>query len=193
MGTQGLDPNKWVDLYGDYLYNFAITRIYDKELAHDLVQETFLSAVRAKDGFLGKSSEKTWLTSILKRKIIDHYRKNSRNKEDKLLDRDDFFQREGILRGHWEDEHLPNNWKHKDVEVLEDSEFYKVLQTCLTRLPQKMAATFVMKELEDMSTEEVCKELDVTPSNLWVMMHRAKLQLRECIEKKWFAPDKKIY
>ncbi len=192
MEDSSLNPETWVDLYGNYLYNYAITRVYDQMIAEDLVQDTFYSAVKAIQSFEGRSTIKTWLTSILKRKIIDHYRKNARSKEDAILDNDTFFQTEGILKGHWEDEHLPNEWA-ADISLEENSEFYKVLQSCLANLPDKMAASFTMKEIDDFSTEEICKELDITPSNLWVMIHRAKLKLRKCIERKWFLPDQKMY
>jgi len=189
---QEQNPNTWVDLYGNYLYNYAISRVYNQEIAEDLVQETFLSAVKAIERFEGRSTVKTWLTSILKRKIIDYYRKNARNKEDALLDNDQFFQSEGILKGHWEDSELPNKWEI-DSELSQNNEFHQVLKECLSHLPTKMAATFTMKEVEGYSTEETCKELDISPSNLWVMIHRAKLKLRKCIEKKWFSPDTKMY
>lgn len=188
-----LKPDTWVEAYGNYLYNFAIMRVYDSALAEDLVQDTFFSAVKAKDSFLGKSTEKTWLTSILKRKIIDYYRKNARNKEDKLLDKPDFFQTQGILKGHWEDNYLPDQWHYSESGLLENTEFYKILKNCLGRLPKKMAATFALKEIEDFTTDEICKELDITPSNLWVLMHRAKVQLRDCLEKTWFKPGEKQY
>lgn len=187
-----LNPEKWVDLYGNYLFNYAITRVYDQVTAEDLVQDTFYSAVKAIDKFEGRSSVKTWLTSILKRKIIDNYRKNARNKEDAILDNTSYFQTEGILKGHWEDEELPTDWA-ADAGLEDSTEFYKVLQSCLVHLPEKMAAVFTMKEVDELSTDEICKELDITPSNLWVMIHRAKLKLRKCIEKKWFMPDKKMY
>lgn len=192
LNTVPLDPSTWVGDYGDYLYNFAIARVYDVETAHDLVQETFLSAVKAKDSFLGKSTEKTWLTSILKRKIIDYYRKNARNKEDKILDSDRQFQAEGIMHGHWEDEQLPSKWSYDGTRTLESEEFFRTLKACLSKLPPKWSAVFTMKEIEEMKTEEVCKELDITSSNLWVIMHRAKVQLRKCIEKNWFLTDKNL-
>jgi len=192
MEDNSLNPATWVDKYGNYLYNYAITRVYDQVTAEDLVQDTFYSAVKAIDKFEGRSTVKTWLTSILKRKIIDNYRKNSRNKEDAILDNDTFFQTDGILKGHWEDEHLPNDWQ-VDMSLTDSTEFYKVLQECLANLPDKMAATFTMKEIDEISTEEICKELDISPSNLWVMIHRSKLKLRKCIEKKWFLPDQKMY
>src|SRR5690554_5339810 len=189
---QEQNPNTWVDLYGNYLYNYAISRVYNQEIAEDLVQETFLSAVKAIERFEGRSTIKTWLTSILKRKIIDHYRKNARNKEDAVLDNDQFFQTEGILKGHWEDDQLPANWGD-NKGLSESAEFYTVLKECLSHLPPKMAATFTMKEIEEYSTEETCKELEISPTNLWVMIHRAKLRLRKCIETKWFLPDKTIH
>jgi RNA polymerase sigma-70 factor (TIGR02943 family) len=186
MSENILQPEKWVDLYGDYLYNFAISRIYDPEVCEDLVQDTFLSAVKGKDGFLGKSTEKTWLTAILKRKVIDYYRKNSRNKEVKMLDRDDTFQVEGIMAGHWNEGQEPMEWSYDEPSLLENSEFFGTLRGCLSKLPPRWAAVFSMKEMDEMETEDVCKELGITPSNLWVMMHRAKVQLRKCIEKNWF-------
>lgn len=194
MSDITLNPDKWIDDYGNYLYNFAMMRVYNSDVAEDLVQDTFYSAVKAKESFLGNSSEKTWLTSILKRKIIDYYRKNARSKEDNILDNEDHFQREGILKGHWEDNSLPHDWGSvMEPTAVENTELYKVVKKCLSKIPPRMAATFTLKEFEDYTTEEICKELNITPSNLWVMMHRTKVQLRDCIEKNWFKPDEKRY
>lgn len=190
MENEVIDPGKWVSDYGDYLYNFAISRVHSEAVAEDMVQETFLAAVKAIKGFEGRSTVKTWLTSILKRKIIDHYRKNTRNKEDKVLDDVNFFQKDGVLKGHWEDDHLPNMWHQSADKDLENREFHQTLQSCLSKLPDRMSAVFTLKEVEELTTEEICKELDITPSNLWVLIHRAKLRLRECIEKNWFATVK---
>jgi len=190
MEEQNNDPRMWVDKYGDYLYSFAISRVYDSMTAEDLVQDTFYSAFKAKDSFLGNSTERTWLTSILKRKIIDHYRKNARSKEDKILDSNNPFQKEGVMKGHWEDEHLPHNWLYEDSKVLESKEFYATLKNCLSKLPEKWQAVFTLKEIDEVETEQVCKELDITSTNLWVIMHRAKVHLRKCIEKNWFMNDK---
>lgn len=192
MENSNVDPGSWVAEYGDYLFNYAIARVHNSAVAEDMVQETFLAAVKAVKSFEGRSTVKTWLTSILKRKIIDHYRKNSRMKEDKVLDDVNFFQKEGILKGHWEDDHLPNMWHKKADQDLETQEFHETLQGCLSKLPERMSAVFTLKEMEEYTTEEICKELDITPSNLWVLIHRAKLRLRECIEKNWFQPDLRI-
>lgn len=187
MDNQNIDPKVWIEDYGDYLFNFALSRVYDKMTAEDLVQETLLSAVKAQNSFEGKSTVKTWLSAILKRKIIDYYRKSSRNKEDNILDGDNAFQTEGILKGHWEDNQLPTQWNVSLPEEIESKEFMGVLQKCLSELPPKMAAIFSLKEIEGYSTDEICDELDISKSNLWVMMHRARVTLRKRIEEEWFA------
>jgi RNA polymerase sigma-70 factor (ECF subfamily) len=192
---QGLEPEKWIERYADYLYSFAYARLRKEEVAEDLVQDTFFSALRAQDTFLNNASEKTWLVSILKRKIIDYYRKKSTQNELNIFDkpvqtadgtRDHFFE-DSVHSGHWTDASAPKAWK-KDFETsVESDEFYDILKRCITKLPEKTAAAFTMKNMDDLDTEEICKELGITPFNYWVMMHRAKLMLRECMEKNWFT------
>ncbi len=187
-----LEPGKWAERYADYLLRFALIRISRHEVAEDLVQETFLSALKSKDSFLANSSEKTWLTSILKNKIVDYYRKKSTQNELNIFDKDSkddfmnhFFENEGKYEGHWTETASPRNWK-KDLDTtVEREEFQNILRHCLRKLPEKTAAVFTLKNMEDLESEEICKELNITPSNYWVMMHRAKLGLRECIEKNW--------
>ena len=193
---QGLEPEKWIERYSDYLYSYAYARLRKEEVAQDLVQDTFFSALRARDTFLNNASEKTWLISILKRKIIDHYRKKSTQNELNVFDkpvqtadgtRDHFFEDKATYSGHWTADAGPKPWK-KDFETSVDSdEFYGILKKCMTRLPEKTAAAFTMKNMDDLDTEEICKELNISASNYWVMMHRAKLILRECMETNWFA------
>lgn len=190
--VKGLEPDKWVARYSDALYAFAMMRLRRSEVAEDLVQDTFVSAYKAKDSFLANASEKTWLISILKRKIIDYYRKKSTQNELNVFDKDtddefmsNFFDRAGS--GHWAEGGQPQQWG-KDFETsVESHEFQEILQKCLGKLPQKSAAAFTLKNMDDLSSEEICKELGITPSNYWVLMHRAKLQLRECLEKNWFG------
>ena len=194
--TSGLEPEKWIERYSDYLYSFAYARLRKEEVAEDLVQDTFFSALRARDTFLQNASEKTWLISILKRKIIDHYRKKSTQNELPIFDKpiqgtdgtmEHFFDESSAMPGHWAEAAAPKAWK-KDFETSVDSdEFYDILKGCITKLPEKTAAAFTMKNMDDLDTEEICKELNITASNYWVMMHRAKLMLRECMEKNWFT------
>jgi RNA polymerase sigma-70 factor (TIGR02943 family) len=192
--TSGLEPDKWIERYSDYLYSLAYARLRKEEVAEDLVQDTFFSALRARDTFLNNASEKTWLIAILKRKIIDYYRKKSTQNELSVLDKpiegtdgtSDHFFGDKATPGHWAEAAMPKIWK-KDFETsVESEEFYDILKRCITKLPEKTAAAFTMKNMDDLDTDEICKELNITPSNYWVMMHRAKLMLRECMDKNWF-------
>ncbi len=171
--------------YADYLYNFAISRVSDVHVAEDLVQETFISALKNYDSFEGKSKESTWLTAILKNKIIDHYRKKVKqylhDSIDRLSASDDFFDD----KGSWYKDQRPSKWDFDTDKSIEQQEFYTTLQECLTRLNEIQRIAFVMKHMDDVNTDEICKELNVTASNYWVIMHRAKLQLRKCMETNW--------
>jgi len=179
-----LNPTNWIQEHGDYLYNYAISRTHSTEVSEDLVQDTFLSALRAQDSFKGKSSEKTWLIAILKRKIIDYYRKNSKNIEDNLIDKGKPFKNSGFFSGHWLDKNAPQEW-HIDDNI-ENQELINIIQYCITLLPMKWASCFNLKNLEEIPNQEICKELGISESNLWVILHRARLQLRECLEINWF-------
>lgn len=192
-----LNIKGWVNSYGDCLYNYAVYRINDKDEAQDLVQETFLSGIKAKDTFRGECTEKTWLITILKRKIIDHYRKKSTQSIQTSIGSDkvaagyeQFFQQDGDFEDHWSKEGKPCSWSVNGLQKMETKEFYDVLNKCLGVLPQKWASVFCMKNMEDMETENICKELNVSTSNYWIIMHRAKLQLRKCIEIGWFGVKK---
>lgn len=183
---------KWVERYGDYLVAYAYARLRKEELAEDLVQETFLSAWNARESFKNNAAEKTWLTSILKNKIVDHYRKASTRNElhiggqketDNFLTH--FFETESANYGHWTNTSVPHEWNKDLSSPLERAEFSKILNICLGKLPERTRAVFVMKLIDGEEAETICKVLDITASNYWVLMHRAKLQLRECMEKNW--------
>jgi RNA polymerase sigma-70 factor (TIGR02943 family) len=179
-----LDPNKWIELYADYLYNYAITRVDGQELAKDLVQETFFSGIKGKDNFRGQASERTWLVSILKRKIIDHYRKINSAKGQQEI-RMSFYE-EGKKKGNWIEERVLQSWENEASKEIENDELKEALETCINNLPEKYRIVFLLKTVQQYETDEICNELDITPSNLWVIIHRARLQLRNCMEKKWF-------
>jgi RNA polymerase sigma-70 factor (ECF subfamily) len=175
----------WVEKYTQELYSWALHKISDSELAADLVQETFLAAAEKIESFKGDSSPKTWLFSILNHKIIDHYRKKVNQPvhlENHAFSR--FFSNEGD----WKENNKPKNWHAQENEqhLLDDNEFLNVLKKCLDALPEKWSISVKLKYLSDKSGDEICQELDITPSNYWQIIHRAKLQLRECIEKNWF-------
>ena len=179
-----LDPNKWVDLYADYLFNYAVTRVDNSDLAKDLVQETFFSGIKGKDNFRGQAAERTWLISILKRKIIDHYRKINSAKGKKEI-RVSFYP-DGDRKGSWIEECVPQTWENEAEKSIENDELKDALDKCIHNLPEKYRMVFLLKTVQNYETEEICNELDISSSNLWVIIHRARVQLRKCIEENWF-------
>ena len=184
MNPALLNPNKWVDLYADALYSYALPRVNDAAVAEDLVQETFLSAWKAREGFKGEASEKSWLFTILKNKIIDYYRKKAKDIVQPLADKDpsDRFFDEAE---HWTPDDKPADWGIDYSASLDNKDFYRVLEACKNKLQQIQQSVFVMKYMEDLDAAEICKALGITASNYWVLIHRAKLQLRTCLEKNW--------
>ncbi len=179
-----LSPNTWVDAYADYLFNYAVARVNDSNIAKDLVQETFFAGLKSAKNFQGKSTERTWLVSILKRKVIDHYRKINSNKGQAEV-RMNFYE-SGDNEGDWIEERVPQSWDNETDKSIENEELKSQLDNCIDKLPEKYAMVFRMKTIQEFETEEICKELNITPSNLWVIIHRARTQLRSCMEKNWF-------
>ena len=177
-------PAGWVDLYGDYLFKFAIGQVRNEALAEDLVQDTFLAAIKARERFAGNSSERTWLISILRHKILDHLRYSSKRKNYSL-----------DTTGGQDSEDLPEGsmvWVHEVAadcmephRRMELDEFRQSLQTALGRLPDRIAQVFQMYEIGGQSGREVCSALGITEQNLWVMLHRARKQLRSELQSWW--------
>lgn len=177
-------PDKWVDNYADYLFNYAVVRVNNEMLAKDLVQETFFAGLKSAKKIEGKSSERTWLISILKRKVIDYYRKiNSRKGQAEIKMN---FYEFGDREGDWIEERVPQSWNNEAERNIENQELKEQIDKCIDSLPEKYAMVFKMKTIREFETEEICKELEITPSNLWVIIHRARTQLRGCLEKNWF-------
>jgi RNA polymerase sigma-70 factor (TIGR02943 family) len=188
-----LDPPRWIDRYSDLLFRFALLRINDREEARDLVQETFVAAWKGVRDFKGAASEKTWLLSILRNKVIDHYRKEARSPIDRLEGRrlNGDQQEEQVYfneSDYWRPAQYPRDWGISYGHAVEKNEFYAVLKACRDKLQRIQAAVFAMKYLDDLDSEDICKELNITSSNYWVLLHRAKLHLRGCLEKNWFKP-----
>lgn len=185
------DPGVWVDRHGDYLFAFAMSRLRDKWLAEDMVQDTLLAAMQSGHKFEARSSERTWLCGILKHKIIDHFRKSSReteltDEEADMSSYDYLFREEGVWKGHWAADVRPIIWEGDPEKALESTEFRGILSHCLSELPDRVANVFVMREMEGMDAPEICDTLTISSSNFWVMMHRARLHLRRCIDFNWF-------
>ncbi|MEW5876119.1 MAG: sigma-70 family RNA polymerase sigma factor [Candidatus Zixiibacteriota bacterium] len=189
-----LDPAEWVDKHGDYLYRFARVRLRDDGLAEDCVQETFLAALKARASFAGNSSERTWLTGILKHKITDAFRAQGREKLVNLdlevllpVESADLFQRHGEWPGHFKAVEGPADWSMSPEEAYERNEFWLALKKCLDLLPPKMAKAFILRELDQVPASEIVETLNISQSNFWVLMHRARAQLRYCLERSWAA------
>lgn len=179
------DPDTWVDEHGDALFRYALFRIQDAQVAEDLVQETFLAALRGKDSFAGRSSVKTWLFGILKHKIIDHIRKISRERPEGDIETiADLADKNFDGQGGWK--YQPSQWTTNPSLLFQQQEFWQILQTCLSELPPRLNQAFTLRELDGLSAEEVRKILNVTPTNGGVMLHRARMRLRECLDINWF-------
>lgn len=194
------DPLEWFELYGDYLFAYARRRIRDQAAAEDLVQETFLAALSKANSFSGKSSEKTWLTGILKHKIYDYFTRNNRHaeltpEEKDLSGYNYLFERDDEWNGHWNNKYAPADWgdgnnRANPLRNVEESEFETIFSNCLTGLPERIAGAFVMREVDGLTSREICDVLMISTNNYWTMMHRARLHLRRCLEVNWFvAPN----
>jgi len=174
----------WVDRYGSYLYRFALARVQSPQVAEDLVQETFLAAVKGWDRFEQRSSGRTWLTAILKHKIVDFIRKDVRetasDRIDAVVNTSETLFSE---KGEWA--MAPRRWNIDPGRILEQKEFMAQLQQCLAELPERMARAFTLREMDGLSTPEICEILDISESNSWVILHRARMALRKCLETRW--------
>ena len=183
MSNHQINPNKWIDLYSDYLFNYTISRVSDKEIAQDLVQDTFLAGLKSMKNFKGEASERTWLISILKRKIIDHYRKINSNKG-KAEVRINYNDSES--EGDWLEERVADPFDKTAEDTLQNSELGDAIHNCLEKLPKKQADVFKMKTILGYETEVICNELNITASNLWVIIHRARTGMADCLKQNWF-------
>jgi RNA polymerase sigma-70 factor (ECF subfamily) len=184
-----LDPTIWVDEYGPYLFRYANSRLRDANAAEEVVQETFLAGVRYAEQFAGRSSQRGWLMGILKRKIIDYVR--ARNKHDKATPYEDEMDPSAQMfdaMGNWKSGAI--NWSPSPSSNIEMSELQEIVQQCLKTLPQGQADVFVLSVMEEMESEEICRELEISPQNMWVRMHRARLGLAKCVGSKWNVEEK---
>lgn len=180
-----LDPSRWVDVHGQVLYRYALARVRRPDVAEELVQETFLSGLKSRDRFQGRSTERTWLTGILRHKILDHFRARSRglpevdpgNHEDALSALFD-------ARGNWITP--PDRFTIRLESLVEREEFWAVFEGCLDRLAERARHAFVLRVLEDEEVEAICNILHVSATNLYVILFRARTQMRHCLTLRWF-------
>ena len=178
------DPSTWLEEHGDYLLQYAYVRLRNKAVAEDVVQETFLAGIKGLDRYNGKTPVRYWLRGILKHKIVDHIRKASREvviddeEGTEILDTIK-FKAFGIPT------RTPPPWQFDPDQAFEKGEFWDIFYNCVSKLNDSMGRAFVLRELEGIPSDEVCKELNLKPNNLWVLIHRARGQLKICLESNW--------
>ena len=184
-----VDPQAWVAEHGDYLYRYALAAVRHREAAEDIVQETLLAAWRARAEFAGRASERTWLTAILKRKAVDWLRRRVRERLRTAGDEADGFTADLFTRrGVWKAP--PGRWGRGDpAGPAEQEEFWAVLHGCLRKLPPRLHDAFALRYLDDAAGADVCRELGLAPSNLYVMLHRARLRMWSCLSRNWFGEE----
>jgi RNA polymerase sigma-70 factor, ECF subfamily len=188
MTVQTCDPTVWVDKHGDCLFRYALSYVRHVETAEDLVQETFLAALSSQNRFSGGSSERTWLVGILKHKVIDHYR--AAKKQNTIAELADVCNDEMPWSGNRHDERacmdLPvKEWHINPGICSQQKAFWEVLQLCLSKVSPRLASAFALKEIEQLDTKEICESLNISEGNLWVILHRARTYLKQCLEINW--------
>jgi RNA polymerase sigma-70 factor (ECF subfamily) len=181
------EAERWLDEHGNALYAFALLHLRNPHQAEDAVQETLLAALQAHQRYTGTASVRTWLTGILKHKIMDEYRRQARETaaagseedawENAEADRvDNEFQEDG----HWS--HSLSDWGNPESNLYSE-QIWAMIERCLAVLSPRTARLFMLRDLWEMDSETVCKELSMTPNNLWTSLHRARLGMRQCLEK----------
>ena len=185
VSAEDLDPLRWVEDHGQALYHYALLRIGKTDLAEDLVQETFLTALHARERFAGRSSERTWLMGILQNKIYEYFRAVNKKKisEQEIIEDSSlsyFFDKSR----HWKD--MPLDWKTEPANIVDSREFWDEFHKCMGRLSEILSNAFIMREMDELDCDDICRELNITASCLWARLHRARLQLRQCLEQNWF-------
>lgn len=189
-GTSVLADTEFLDALRRQMLKFATLQLSDSHLAEDAVQEALVGALKNAQSFAGRAALKTWVFAILKNKIADVLRQKQRlvytgsllQDEDENEDLSDLFN----SRGHWQSDERPTNWGNPQ-DALRESQFWKIFEVCLENLPPKQGRVFMMKEFVELDSNEICAEVDISVSNLNVLLHRARLRLRECLENRWFT------
>lgn len=186
-GTQksAMNPEQWIGLYGDAMFRYAYARLRDRAYAEDAVQECLLAALSARDSYRGDSSEKSWLFGILKHKILDQIRRSAREVQiGDETETDAIIERNFDSSGRWLTP--PGEWQNPAGSV-ENSHFWTMLERCIDALPKTLSVAIRLIEIDEVSSDEACKAMGITATNLWVRLHRARIGLRECIHRSWFS------
>ncbi len=182
-----IDPVTWLEEHGDALYAYALLRVREPSTAEDLVQETLVAALNAIGSFKGQSSVRTWLTGIMKHKVIDHLRKSMREQplDDQIENDQQNFDAWFDETGKWA--HRPGDWESPE-QSLENTQFWDTMNNCIEKLPTRLRTLYILREFDGLDTDEILSTLNISsPNNLWTMLSRTRLQLRSCLEQNWFG------
>lgn len=187
MGTTGAIEPDALQEHRSYLLRYAVLQLRDPHLAEDAVQEALIAAIESRSKFSSQSSLRTWLVGILKHKILDILRRRAREPELNIPEGEEGSDLLDALfneHGHWSE--APRTWANPE-QSMENTHFWEIFEQCNQRMPLNTARAFMMREFMDMTTEEICQELSISTTNCWVLLHRARLALRECLDLNWFG------
>ena len=181
--------HRWIEDHGDFLYRFALARVRVPDVAEDLVQDTFLAALQGTHRESGPRVERRWLIGIMKHKIVDYFRRNAR---EPLHDSRQLDGRPGdedfLADGHWNPEMAAiHGWPEETDSLLDRKQFWEAFAACLEKLPPRTAQVFTLREVDGVETDEICRLVTLTPTNLGVILHRARKELRNCLAGRYFG------
>jgi RNA polymerase sigma-70 factor (TIGR02943 family) len=190
--TELSNPDEWVEQHGNIMFAYALRSVGNRSTAEGLVQDALLGAFRGRHTFSGASAERTWLIGILKNKVMDHFRRSGRETAiadlEQLSDSDDpDFIASGPDAGQWKPNRRPAAWSVDSDDPVEQKQFWEQLQHCLEKIDDRLARVYRLRDVQDMEYREACNVLSVTPTNLRVMLHRARKLLRSCLETNWIG------
>ena len=191
FSSNTVNPQIWVEAYRDSLFRYALARLRDADLAEESIQETFLAALKSRKNFQGLASEKTWLISILKRKICDHFRRINRDRQ-LIVKSPMACLRDEVLDSRRMSAVGSCMWFSDPSMVYEQKEFLKIIMKALSELPGRLAQVFILREVIELSSQEICEFMDISICNLYVMIHRSRKRLKHNLQLKWFCETIKI-
>ena len=185
---KAIEPELWVDVYGDYLFRYAFSRLRNANTAEEIVQETFLDGIRYREQFSRRGPERAWLLGILKRKMVDYILLRAKfNRAASHEDEHDPINQLFDEKGNWRQDTAP--WSSTADQNVTSRDLWEIIRNCLGHLPSGQADVFVLCVMEEMDADQICRELEITLASLWTRMHRARLALAKCVGSQWFSND----
>jgi RNA polymerase sigma-70 factor, ECF subfamily len=181
-GSMSSSLSQWVDEHGDALYRYAVQRVRDRHAVEDILQETFLAALKSEEAFRGEAAVRTWLVSILRLKIVDYYRRVARSKTLQQIE-------EAELESRFVRESRLDPWDASTGNTFENEEFWGVFRGCLEKLPASLGQVYLLREIDQCAPETICESFNISRKNLAVRIFRARAALRDCLDRNWFGRE----